>query len=425
MFEVRKYPEIGETIHYTTLENGLAIYIDVKAEFQKSYAFFATKYGGMDLTFQLDGAWQTTPAGVAHFLEHKMFDTEDGNALQDLAANGASPNAFTSSAMTGYYFESTQGFYENLKTLLSFVSIPWFTPESVEKEQGIIGQEIQMIEDNPQWQVFMKLMEALYHHHPVRVSVAGSRSSIAEITHQTLYDCHKVFYHPSNMVLTVAGNVDPEQVVAIAQEILPKGQGKKINREYGEPEPPQVSSHLVELEMEVATPIFQLGFKVDPVAEGDESLRQRLVGELAMEALVGTSSPLYAKLYSQGLINRNFGCGYEHYTGAALLVAGGESVNPQQVTEAILAESARLSKEGIDPQLWSRLKKAAYGSRVRGLNSFENICIEGAQGHFEGIDPFAFPQVFEAMEQSHVEAFLGTYVVAERHSLAVIKPKEA
>ena len=218
----KEYPRIGEKIYHAELPNGLHIYVDRRPEFQKSYAFFATNYGGMDMKFRLDGQWRDTPAGVAHFLEHKMFDTEDGNALQDLAANGASPNAFTSSALTGYYFESTEKFCDNLKILLSFVSIPWFTQESVDKEQGIIGQEIRMVEDDPDNQVFYGLMECLFDHHPIRVPIAGTQESISHITADTLYACHKAFYTPSNMVLTVAGDVEPEEVVRIAREILPK-----------------------------------------------------------------------------------------------------------------------------------------------------------------------------------------------------------
>ena len=218
----KEYPRIGEKIYHAELPNGLHIYVDRRPEFQKSYAFFATNYGGMDMKFHLDGQWRDTPAGgVAHFLEHKMFDTEDGNALQDLAANGASPNAFTSSALTGYYFESTEKFCDNLKILLSFVSIPWFTQESVDKEQGIIGQEIRMVEDDPDNQVFYGLMECLFDHHPIRVPIAGTQESISHITADTLYACHKAFYTPSNMVLTVAGDVEPEEVVRIAREILP------------------------------------------------------------------------------------------------------------------------------------------------------------------------------------------------------------
>lgn len=180
------FDRVGERMYREKLENGLTVCVFPKPEFQKGYAFFATNYGGMDVRFCLDGVWTDSPAGVAHYLEHKMFDTKQGNALQDLAANGASPNAFTSSAITGYYFESTEKFEENLRILLSFVSQPWFTQESVDKERGIIGQEIGMIQDNPDWKVFTNLMAALYQHHPIRLSVAGSVESMAEITPETL-----------------------------------------------------------------------------------------------------------------------------------------------------------------------------------------------------------------------------------------------
>ena len=191
------YERIGESVYREVLPNGLQVCVVPKPEHAKKYAFFATRYGGMDTRFQLDGQWLDTPMGIAHYLEHKMFDTPDGgNALQTLSATGASPNAFTSTAITGYHFECTDQFWENLKTLLTFVSVPYFTKESVEKEQGIIGQEIRMIEDQPGWQAYHLLLEAMYQHHPVRNSVAGSVESISHITAETLYHCHEAFYTP-------------------------------------------------------------------------------------------------------------------------------------------------------------------------------------------------------------------------------------
>lgn len=419
----KEYPRIGEKVCHAELENGLHIYMDEKPEFQKSYAFFATNYGGMDMRFKLNGAWQDTPAGVAHFLEHKMFDTKDGNALQDLAANGASPNAFTSSAITGYYFESTEKFEENLKILLSFVSIPYFTQESVDKEQGIIGQEIRMIEDDPENQVFYAMLEGLYEHHPLKVSIAGTQESISHITAETLYDCHRAFYNPANMVLCVAGNVDPEQVCALAREILPQEGNGNIERDYGESEPSHAAAHLKTLKMEVSTPIFQLGFKADPAPNGEERLKTQLMGELCCEALLGNSSPLYTKLYGEGLINSGFGYGFELYPGCALLVAGGESRDPEAVRDAILAEAERLGRDGIDSALWERLKKAAYGSRVRGLNSFENICVGMAQAHFAGVEFLRFPEAFDSIGKEDVENCIRAWVTAERAALAVVRPK--
>ncbi len=420
----QNYPRVGETLWREELDNGLTVFVNPRPGFQKSYAFFATNYGGMDMRFQLEGAWQETPAGVAHFLEHKMFDTQDGNALQDLAANGASPNAFTSSAITGYYFESTEKFEENLKILLSFVSVPWFTRESVDKEQGIIGQEIQMIEDDPSWQVFMNLLQALYEHNPIRVSVAGSRESISHITADTLYACHRAFYTPSNMVLCVAGDVDPERVVQIAREVLPAQGGPAAVRDYGPEEPARAAQPLREVRMEVSTPLFQLGFKADPAPRGQERLRRQLMGTLAGEALCGASSPLYARLYREGLINQSFGVGYEAYPGCAFLAAGGESRDPEAVRDAILAEAARLGREGIDPALFERLKKAAYGAMVRSLNSFENVCVEQAQGYFAGVDYLDFPAVFDSIGRGDVEAVLRTWCAPERAALSVVRPKE-
>lgn len=421
----KQYPRVGETLYHEVLENGLHIYVTPKPEFGKYFAFFATNYGGMDVRFQLNGQRHNTPEGVAHFLEHKMFDTKDGNALQDLAENGASPNAFTSNAITGYYFECTEKFDENLKTLLSFVSVPWFTPESVDKEQGIIGQEIRMVEDNPDWRVYMNLLNGLFQNHSVKTSVIGTQESIAQITDQTLYDCHKAFYDPANMVLCVAGNVEPEEIVRLAREILPGGNKPEIVRDHGEAEPVEAAERLKEMEMAVSTPIFLIGFKADPPSEsGAERYRQMLAGELLCEALLGPSGCLYAKLYEQGLINKNFSGEYEEFPGCAFVAAGGESSDPKAVQRAILEEAERIRKDGLDETQWNRLKKAAYGARVRSLNSFENICVELAQAHFAEIEFFSFPEVYDSLCKKDVEEYIARWITQERMSLSIVRPKE-
>lgn len=419
-----EYPRMGETVFSARLDNGLTVYVDVKPSFQKSFAFFATDYGGMDMKFQMDGQWYDTPAGVAHFLEHKTFDTKDGNALQDLAANGASPNAFTSSAITGYYFESTEKFYENLKILLSFVSQPYYTQESVDKEQGIIGQEIRMIEDDPENQVYYAMLEGLYAHHPIRVSVAGTIESISHITADTLNLCHSAFYNPGNMVLCVAGNVDPEKVLEMAREILPREGKGSIPRDYGPAEPAAAARSRTELKMEVSTPIFQLGWKMDPAPKGEEQFRQKLIAELACEALLGNSSPLYVRLYRDGLINSSFSYGFDGYPSCAYAMAGGESTDPDAVAAAIADEAARIGREGVDADLFARLKKGLYGAKVRSLNSFENICVGMAQAYFAGYDMLRFPEVFEGISQADVEACIRTCFTPERAALAVVQPGE-
>lgn len=419
------YKQLQEDMYHETLENGLNIFMVQRTDFQKSFVFYATKYGGMDTKFSMDGGknWIDSPAGVAHYLEHKMFDTEDGNALQDLASNGASPNAFTSNDMTGYYFECTEKFIDNLRVLLSFVSVPWFTEESVEKEQGIIAQEIGMIEDEPNWQVYVNLMRGLYATHPARDSVAGTVESISKITADTLYDCHKAFYNPSNMVLVAVGNFDPEEVVKVTKEVITQEAGAVPVRDYGPEEAPESCEREIELSMEVAAPIFQLGFKCDKNLHGKERVRQEQLGNLASEALVGSSSPLYAKLYADGLINQNFGYGYECFEGGTFFCMGGESRDPRFVKDAIMKEAVRLSTEGIDAGLWARLKKGTYGSEVRGLNSFETICIAQAETFFNGAQYMEFPDTFDTIEKKEAEEMLGKFIQENRSTLSMVFPK--
>lgn len=281
-----------------------------------------------------------------------------------------------------------------------------------------------MVEDDPDNQVFYGLMECLFDHHPIRVPIAGTQESISHITADTLYACHKAFYTPSNMVLTVAGDVEPEEVVRIAREILPKEPGGHIERDYGGEEDGAAAKPEKELRMEVSTLIFQLGFKAEPAPAGEEHLRRQLMGELACEALLGNSSPLYARLYSEGLINKNFGYGFELYPGCALMAAGGESCDPRAVRDAVLAEGARIAQEGVDEGLFRRLKKGVYGAKVRGLNSFENVCIELAQAHFAGVEYLTFPEVFDGISKADVEDCIRRWVTPERCGLAVVRPGE-
>lgn len=424
MMQQTRYPRLGERCWFERLENGLPIYVVPRPHFEKQYAFFATSYGGMDLRYQFDGRWLESPAGVAHFLEHKMFDTREGNALQILSANGASPNAFTSAEITGYYFECTQGFEANLRTLLSFVSVPYFTAESVAKEQGIIGQEIQMMEDSPDWKLYNNLLRGLYAHHPLRESVAGSQESISHITAETLYNCHRAFYHPGNMVLCVAGDVDPERVAAVARMVLPGDSRGKTKKDHGIPETMTAAQPVTQVQMAVSAPNFLLGYKAEPHPMGEENLRLQLVGELAAELLCGTSSPLYERLYDEGLIDKSFGAVYEDYPDGAHLVLGGESRDPEQVAQAIQVEGERLAREGVPQDRFSRCEKAAYGSRVRALNAFDHCCIQLAQGAFKGYHYYRFPELYDGMTPQDVRAFLDRVVRQERAALSVVRPLE-
>ena len=423
--EKKLYERIGEEVFHATLPNGLPVYIVPKKGFLRKYALFATRYGGMDMRFEKDGQWLDTPAGIAHYLEHKMFDTEDGNALQELAKNGAEPNAFTSNAITCYYFDATEKFYESLEILLSFVSIPYFTDESVQKEQGIIGQEIGMIEDNPEWQVYKQLMQALYHTSPARTPVAGSVESISHITAQTLYDCHKAFYTPANMCLVVVGDVKPERIIAAANQILPAKSGPLIRRDYGAEEELTAAEHFVSAAMEVSMPTFLVGFKCPPQHGGETQHRFTAIGELACDVLMGESSPLYARLYAEGLINGSFGAAFDLLPGASYVYAGGDSKDPQAVAEAILAEARRLVSEGVDGDYYRRVVNANFGAALKALNSFESIAVSMAEGCFQGYDPYRFPEVYDSITVEDVLDFLRRNMTRDHMALSVINPKEA
>ena len=423
--EQKRYEKLDETVFHSVLPNGLHIYVDVRPDFTKKYAFFVTNYGGKDVSFTHEGRQQLTPTGVAHFLEHKMFDMPEGNALQDLSANGASPNAYTSGDVTAYHFECTDHFAENLKTLLSFVSTPYFSQESVDKEQGIIGQEIRMGEDDPFWVGYYELLGSMYHNHPIKTSIIGTVETIAEITAETLYECHTAFYNPANMCLCVAGNVNPDEVEAIAAAIVQTEGNPPPVRDYGEAEPATVAAQNASVSMEVSTPLFLMGVKLEGGGTGDELLKKVLIAGLMSEAVFGKSSPLYTRLYEEGAINASFGYEHEILPDYAMLLLMGEGGNPQSVREGILAEAARIAAEGIEPERWERLMKAEYGSYVRGLNSLESICRNLSAGHMYGYDYLRFPQVFETLTKADVEVAIARFLVADCSTLTVVSPKEA
>jgi len=419
--EYREFLSIGETVVSEILPNGLTIYVIPKPGFTKSYAFFATNYGGADRRFQLGGKWLDTPAGIAHFLEHKLFDTPDGgNALADLAAHGASPNAFTSSEITAYHFSSADHFQENLKTLLEFVSVPYFTEESVRKEQGIIGQEIRMIEDSPGSVLYYNFLKALYKNHPMRDTVAGTVESIAEITAQTLYDCHKVFYNPANMVLCVAGDQDPAAVFRLAEEVLPKDGGEIPVKDYGKPEARAPFQEKVEAKMAVSIPVFLAGTKV--LTPLSDYLETSLAGELAMSYIGGKSSPLYARLYADGLITSEMDAETDVGRSFAYAAFSAETREPERVIDEIKKEIAQIRKDGLDHKRLEQVKRAAMGGVIRSLNSFENICYNQAEAYFAGSDYFKRYDTLQNMESDAVFKFIQNHMHPEDFGASIIYP---
>lgn len=419
----RKYENIGDTLITETLPNGLTINIIPRPAYTKSFAMFSTDYGGADRRFKLGGSWIDTPAGVAHFLEHKMFDMPYGNALSVLSSNGASPNAFTSSGITAYHFECTERFDENLRVLLGFVSTPYFSAESVQKEQGIIGQEIRMVEDNPDFVIYNNLLRCLYEHNPVRDSVAGSIESIAEITDKTLYHCHEVFYNPSNMTLAVVGNADPDKVIAMAREILPKDPGEVPERDYGSQESATPHQAKIRVEMEVSAPQFLFGARIIPKKNGIARLKQSIIGEIALRMLLGPSSPAFNRLYSDGLLNGSFEYELDYTAGTAMFLAGGESRDIGAVMDEVISELRRTTA-GLDNNLFINAKKSYFGDRLRNVGSFSSLAQALSEGAFSGFCPLDAFEVIEGITAQDVQAFISENITPEKLALSVIEPKK-
>ncbi len=417
------YPELDETLFSTVLENGLRVCVVPRRGFSKKMAYFVTDFGSIHTDFVLEGKVHKAPAGVAHYLEHKMFDLPGNRDVSgEFASLGAMTNAFTSYDMTAYYFSCTENFDPCLRLLLEFVSTPYFTEESVEKERGIIDQEIGMNLDSPDSMIFDNLMEALYHQHPIRVPILGTCETIREITPEVLYACHRAFYAPGNMFLCVIGDVDPHSVRDIAREVLgTKRQevGVKM-RPWDEPETSLRPAY--ETRMEVAMPMFDLAFKCEPVGTGDAAIRTEMVADLAAEALFGESSELYLKLYEEGIIDSSFGGGFETIDGCAMLLCSGDSENPQAVRDAILDQAARIAREGIPQDKFLRMKRSALGRRIRGLDSFDATCFRICAYHFSGFDYFRFPEVYRSIQSEEICGFLNRTVKPERASLSVIRP---
>ena len=416
------YEKLDEQLYSVRLDNGLTVKVVPKKGFTRKLAYFVTDFGSIHTDFRLDGQEYHVPAGVAHFLEHKMFELPGRDVTAEFAALGANVNAFTGFDMTAYYFSCTSNFEQSLRLLLEFVSTPYFTQESVEREYGIIDQEIAMNEDAPDSREFTALMERMYRTHPVRVEVLGTRESIRQIDAQTLYTCHRAFYTPENMILCVVGDVQPEQVAQIAEEVLGKQRRPAAEKLRPWQEDMTCCPETAELQLEVAMPTFQIGFKCEPAQKGEAALRTDVVGYLAAETLFGEASRLYLELYESGVIDSSFGGSFETIDGCAMLTCGGDGEGAEKICRAILDKAAELVENGLDEQEFLRLKRGAMGRRIRDLDSFDAVCFRLCAYHFLGFDYFRFPAVYARVQPEEVREFLARVVRPERAAIAVTEP---
>lgn len=366
--------EIGESYVKVTLDSGLKVYILEKPRYNSAYAIFGTKYGSIDTCFSVDGNVSKVPEGIAHFLEHKLFESEDGDAFTKYAKTGAYANAYTSFDRTCYLFSCSKMFYENLDILLNFVQSPYFTKETVEKEQGIIGQEIRMYDDSPAWRVMFNMLLAMYKNHPVRIDIAGTVESIAEIDYELLYRCYNTFYNPSNMFICIAGNVDTEKVLAQIKAGIKESAPLNIER-ITENEPESIVKPYVEQKSAVATPMFCFGYK-QTITTPERSIKEKVCMSLLLEIIAGDCSPLYKRLTDDGLINDEFS--FEYFIGHsyAAVIFEGESENPKAVADAIKQEIDRIKQDGFDKKLFSAVRAGMYGSAIKAFDSVESIAMQ-------------------------------------------------
>ena len=404
------------------LPSGLQIYIMEKPQYASSYAIFGTKYGSIDTRFSKNGGEEiNVPEGIAHYLEHKLFEGEDGDAFTKYAKTGASANAFTSFDRTCYLFSCSDNFYENLDILLKFVQSPYFTKENVEKEQGIISQEIRMYDDNPGWCVMFNLLKAMYHNHPVRIDIAGTVESIAQIDAELLYKCYETFYNPSNMFICLVGNLDTDKALRQIEKSIIDRMPTQITRgEFDEPE--SVVKPYVEQRFPINTPMFCLGFK-QKIASPYRRLKSKICVDLLLQVICGDSSPLYARLMNEGLINDDFSSEYFNGNGYAAIIFEGESSDPERVANEIKAEINRLREDGINRKLFSAVKCGMYGDLVRRFNSVENLAMSLTECAMHDYNLFDEIKMLKAVSYDDVMKRFDVFD-DENAVLSVIKPLE-
>lgn len=417
-----KSDRVGDRYYEVKHPSGLRIFVYPKEQNNSTYAVFGTRYGSVDTTFKRSDEADacTVPAGIAHYLEHKLFESEDGDAFARYAKTGANANAYTSFDVTCYLFSCTENVYESLEILLDFVQSPYFTEQTVQKEQGIIGQEIRMYDDDPQWRVMFNLLEALYHKHPVKVDIAGTVESIAQITPELLYRCYHTFYNLNNMVLCVAGNVELNKVLDLCDRMLKPSKPVEIERIFEE-EPREVVKTRVEQKLSVVTSLFQLGFKENAVSR--RTTKELAETEILLELMASDASPLFRRLLDAGLINES-SFGYEYFEGPgyASVIFSGESKDPDRVAEEIRAETERLRRDGIDPEAFQRAKKALYGRNIAALNSVDNIANSMAVFAFAGRELYSYIDELANAKLDSVQKRLEEALDPAYSALSVVYP---
>lgn len=420
-----RFPKVKETVWSATLDNGLDVYVLPKEGFSKTFATFSTKYGSVDNHFAVgDEAPVRVPDGIAHFLEHKMFEEPEGDVFAKFASNGASANAYTSFDRTVYLFSATGNIRENVTTLLDFVQNPYFTDDNVEKEKGIIGQEIKMYADQPDWRVYFGLIESMYQKHPVHIDIAGTIDSIREITKETLYQCYRTFYHPQNMSVFIVGGVDPKEMIELVKEnqaakpFKPQGDIRRLF----DPEPQAVKrkEHIIRLPVSIPKCLF--GIKETAVGfVGEALLRRELATRLLFDMLFSPSSKLYQALYDERLITDSFGAEYNASEQYAFSVIGGDTRDPEALVARVREAVDEWKRTGISEDLFERTRRKKIGGFYRMFNSPEAIAGEFTKHRFRGTNVFDVLELYETITLDEVKARLNEHFDWEQLSTCIVR----
>lgn len=423
--ETLNYPQVEETLYREVLSNGLEIIVLPKQGFQKTYATFATKYGSIDNHFAVGNEKPIkVPDGIAHFLEHKMFEEPDGrDVFAAFSRQGAAANAYTSFDRTVYLFSATEQIDENLMTLIDFVQRPHFTEQNVEKEKGIIAQEINMYNDNADWRVYYGLFEAMFQKHPIAVDIAGTVESIYQIDKDLLYQCYNTFYHPSNMLLFVVGGVDAAHIIELVKQnqaqksFEPLGEIKR----YFEEEPKEIRMPRKVKQLPVSLPKCMLGFKEPKVTkQGEELLKQEVVSKLMLDIMFGSSSEFYQTLYDRQLIFDSFGHEYNCSSHYAFSVIGGDTPDPDMLIEAVKEYVQATLDKGIDEERFEAVKRKKIGNYLRMLNSPEAIATQFTRYRFHQCDMFNIINYYRECTLDDVHARLKAHFNFEQMAVSIV-----
>lgn len=419
--------KVKEKLYVEKLENGLTVMIMPKKNIQKKYMIWATNFGSIDNKFIAPNDKEETniPDGVAHFLEHKMFEQQNGtNSLDTLTALGVNANAYTTTDHTCYLFECTDNFYPAMDELMDYVQNPYFTDQNVEKEKGIIGQEIQMYDDYPSWAVYMNAMKCMYKNNPIIIDIAGSIESISKIDKEVLYKCYNTFYHPSNMVMCFAGDFEPEALIEeVKKRLKPTEKHGEIKRIYPE-EPEQIVKKENTQNMEVSMPIFVIGIKdvIDNKNCTSSSIvKKHIAIEILLNMLIGKSSKLYKELYEAELITGEPYLDYEFSKQYAHVSITGQSNNPKKVLEKLEAEIKQMKENDIDLAHFQRVKNMIYGNYVKEYDDVAEICRMFVGDYMKGINSFEYIEEYEQVTPEYTKQVLEEVFKEDKTVLSIVE----